>query len=609
MRKRIPLCILLLTVCAFTCILAMADDDKETDILYCGDYAYILKDSQATIVFCNAGIADFEFPEPPSTADKSAFLHMRAESGKEDDTRRSVVIPDQLDGWPVVAIGDLAFFECLFTDVIIPDGITSIGASAFGNCYYINAITIPTSVMFIGEDAFRDSDGFELSMKLSVIEGSYAAQYAQENGIPYTFAETLGNPVDGAEAERTDAGGQWTYILKEGGATITGFAEEPSGDLVIPGELDGYPVTGIGYMAFEMCVGLTSVVIPDSVKSIGIAAFDYCEALTRVTIPDGVTVIGDSAFYYCTALTDVTIPASVTSIGDGAFMGCFSLTGVTIPDNVTSIGDEVFADCSSLAGIAIPNRVTSIGFGAFSGCTSLNSVTIPDSVTSIGSMAFAMCGGLTSATVPAGVTDIGDCAFDAPNAVFPADENDEKGEAYGSDKLVLRVEEGSIAERYAKENDIPYVLMLKATADVADESLVKQIDVFFTRSKAEIIEKLGSDYTVLPAGPEGVCDGYYYEDLGMSFAFYPDSDTLELIDCYPNFKIHGVGTGSLFSEILEALGDAEIVETWLELPIYTAFMVQYHLGNAEYSFIAFEKDAPVHILWISQMPNPDYDGE
>lgn len=128
-------------------------------------------------------------------------------------------------------------------------------------------------------------------------------------------------------------------------------------------------------------------------------------------------------------------------------------------------------------------------------------------------------------------------------------------------------------------------------------------------TREEILEKLGAYFTVVPAGPEGVCDGYYYEDLGMAFAFYPDNDTLELIDCYPYFKIHGVGTGSLFSEILEALGDTEIVETWLELPIYTAFMVRYRLGNADYSFIAFEEDVPVHILWIYQTPYADSDGE
>ena len=71
-----------------------------------------------------------------------------------------------------------------------------------------------------------------------------------------------------AEAERTDAGGQWKYTLEGDVATITGYVKKPAGDLVIPGELDGYPVTAIGYRAFHSCKELTSAIIPDSVTHI-----------------------------------------------------------------------------------------------------------------------------------------------------------------------------------------------------------------------------------------------------------------------------------------------------------------------------------------------------
>lgn len=170
--------------------------------------------------------------------------------------------------------------------------------------------------------------------------------------------------------------------------------------------------------------------------------------------------------------------------------------------------------------------------------------------------------------------------------------------AYVAEDGCAMITEGGYAGLCAKKINIPYILSSAETSETADESLIRQIDEYFTMTRKEIIEKLGSDYVIEPAGPEGACDGYYYEELGMAFAFYPDSDVLELIDCYPDFKIHGVGIGSLFPEILEALGDTEIIETWLELPIYTAFMVRYRFGNADYSFIAFEEDAPVHILWI-----------
>ena len=142
---------------------------------------------------------------------------------------------------------------------------------------------------------------------------------------------------------------------------------------------------------------------------------------------------------------------------------------------------------------------------------------------------------------------------------------------------------------------------LSAGAETADELLIQQIDALLTLSREELIEKLGPGYEEVAAGPEGAMDGYYYADLGMAFAFYPDSEVVELIECYPDFRIHGVGIGSHFSEIMEALGDAEIVETWLELPIYTAYCVEYCLGKTDYLFVAlFEKDAPVQILRLSQ---------
>lgn len=136
-----------------------------------------------------------------------------------------------------------------------------------------------------------------------------------------------------------------------------------------------------------------------------------------------------------------------------------------------------------------------------------------------------------------------------------------------------------------------------------DEALIQQIDAYFTMTKDEILEQHGPDYEVLSAGPEGVCDGYCYEELGMTFAFYPDEDALEMIECDENFKICGVGVGSLFSEIIETLGENEIKETWIELPIYTAFVVEYRWGATDYNFVSFDQDGPVDSLWIFQRPS------
>ena len=205
-------------------------------------------------------------------------------------------------------------------------------------------------------------------------------------------------------------------------------------EAIIPSEINGVAVTGIGDGAFYYCDSLTAITIPNSVTRIGAGVFSNCDSLTRITIPDGVTSIGGYAFHGCSSLTTITIPSSVTSIGNCAFSGCSSLTSVSIPDSVTNIENFTFSECSSLTSVTIPgsvtsigvqsfcdcsslmtviilNGVTSIGDSAFSGCSSLTSITIPDSVTSIGDYAFSGCRSLTSVTIPDSVTSIGGYAF------------------------------------------------------------------------------------------------------------------------------------------------------------------------------------------------------
>ena len=133
-----------------------------------------------------------------------------------------------------------------------------------------------------------------------------------------------------AGEERTDASGQWKYVLEDGVATITGCVEDPGGALAIPDELEGYPVKGIGVEAFRMCENLTYVIVPDSVTSIGEWAFKECYELTGVTIGNNVEDIGQMAFFGCESLVNMTLPGSVTSIGDYMFAHCTSLANVTM---------------------------------------------------------------------------------------------------------------------------------------------------------------------------------------------------------------------------------------------------------------------------------------
>ncbi len=179
--------------------------------------------------------------------------------------------------------------------------------------------------------------------------------------------------------------------------------------IIIPDKINNIIIRNITKFAFKDFTSLTNVKFPNSLKSIGGHAFEGCISLTSIIIPDNVTNISKSDGFYgeakstfkgCISLTSVTIGNSVKSIGWRVFEGCTALTSITIPNSVTSIGNEAFKDCHSLTSITIPNSVTSIGNEAFKDCHSLTSITIPNSVTYIGSKVFKGCSQLTTIRVP-----------------------------------------------------------------------------------------------------------------------------------------------------------------------------------------------------------------
>ncbi|MBR5371660.1 MAG: leucine-rich repeat domain-containing protein [Oscillospiraceae bacterium] len=346
--------------------------------------------------------------------------------------------------------------------VVIEDGLTSIGASAFYDCSNLTSVTIPESVTSIGMSAFYQCSGLT-----SVI-------------IPDS-AESIGE------------------------AAFYGCSSLTS--VTVP---DG--VANIEKLVFSECTGLTSVTLPNSMTSIGEYAFYGCTGLTSVTVPGSVTSIGANAFRSCTDLASlileseippafgrdallyahhdlqIYVPAAavddykqdagwrkssnrirsstrgewecgaagnhckaalningtLTVSGTGAMADWNSdapwsdytsdIIKVVIEEGVTSIGVCAFYHCSSLTAVIIPESVTDIGGDAFSGTAWLKArqeenpfvivngilidasacsgeVTVPEGVKSIGEAAFEVCKDLTAVTIPESVTSIGPYAF------------------------------------------------------------------------------------------------------------------------------------------------------------------------------------------------------
>ncbi len=211
--------------------------------------------------------------------------------------------------------------------------------------------------------------------------------------------------VEAAETKAED----FQYEETDTGLTITGYIGTET-DVVIPSEINGKKVTGIGDLAFSAC-GLTSIEIPASVTSIGDGAFCACPNLKSIVVSvgnknyksiDGMVYSYDMTnFVACPGgkRGELVIQKGVTHIRDYACTGCGNITSIKFPSGVTHIGYCSFSNCNSITSISFPEGLISIKDYAFVGCQNLTNVTIPASVTSMHTYSFDFCENLTNITV------------------------------------------------------------------------------------------------------------------------------------------------------------------------------------------------------------------
>lgn len=273
--------------------------------------------------------------------------------------RVNIRIPSEIEGMPVVELGESIFFRSGSNDkvasVIVPDSVTKLDEAVFSGSKSLRKVVLPEHITNLPSGAFSGCAALT----------SYI--------IPKHIKTIETSVFSGSGLESIVIPDDVTFIARS-----SGF--------------------GPGYV-FSGCRELRSVTLPSTLTEIPDYMFDKCESLLSIDIPATVTRIGAHAFSGCTALDELIIPDSVVSIGKDAFDN-LKVTSLVIPDSVTDL-QCVFNTCKELESIHLPNSLTKIPNDMFwEECTKIKSLNLPESVTTIGEKAFSKMYNLEEVIIP-----------------------------------------------------------------------------------------------------------------------------------------------------------------------------------------------------------------
>ena len=321
-------------------------------------------------------ITDLVIPNSVTSIGASAFSYCTGLT--------SVII-----GNSVTSIGDYAFNGCSgLTFIIIPNSVTSIGSYAFASCSNLNSVTIGSGVLSIGNRVFENHKPAKVIWLTNTPPNGYSYAAGTVNYVANNLYTSLSNKT--------------VYPFLSSIFEVDGVKYVP----VSPSERTCDAIDCAYDETEEIHIGKTV-----SYKGVSLA----------------VKQIHPYAFYCNQNIKDVQLGLS-GNIGNYAFQNCSSLLTATIGEQVTSIGNYTFSDCSKLQGIVVPNAVVSIGSYAFSGCSSMTEATIGDGVNTIGQYAFSGCSVLPLIKIPKAVTLIDNYVFSGCNSLKTVIMDDDEGE-------------------------------------------------------------------------------------------------------------------------------------------------------------------------------------
>ena len=511
-----------------------------------------------------------------------------------DGMASSLSIPSAINGHTVKQIDTGALSDNrIITSVTIPNGVTTIGFSAFNGCIKLEKIKFSSNLDTVCENAFNNTKWFNNQSNGLVYVGKVAYKY--KGDMPRNTKITVkSDTVSISESAFKDCANLTAILIPSSVKHIDKYAFYNCQGLTKLNFNDGIEriendafgscekLTGvnfsetlksIGAFAFVECKKLSEITIPRSVTSVGEYAFSGCENLASVTVsddlpyvggrafektkwlnsqPDGVVYIGKSAYGYKGDMpknTELSLKSGITNISGYAFYEEKNLTSVKIPETVNRIGNWAFLDCEGLKNVNIPDGVKRIESWTFSNCSSLTNITVPDSVTVLDGLAFSYCTNLKNIELSKNLTEIGMGALshctsletiDIPDSVIIMDNI-----AMAGCSELKSVNIGSNLKTVGGQVFAGCTSLEKVNVNLNNKNYTSENGIWYDKNKTKIIlypyNKKDSAYTT-PTSLKELCNGY----VG-SYGMLLDNSNLKTVTIEKNVaKIDDYAIGFVF---------------------------------------------------------------
>ena len=511
-----------------------------------------------------------------------------------DGMASSLSIPSAINGHTVKQIDTGALSDNrIITSVTIPNGVTTIGFSAFNGCIKLEKIKFSSNLDTVCENAFNNTKWFNNQSNGLVYVGKVAYKY--KGDMPRNTKITVkSDTVSISESAFKDCANLTAILIPSSVKHIDKYAFYNCQGLTKLNFNDGIEriendafgscekltsvnfsetLKSIGAFAFVECKKLSEITIPQSVTSVGEYAFSGCENLASVTVsddlpyvggrafektkwlnsqPDGVVYIGKSAYGYKGDMpknTELSLKSGITNISGYAFYEEKNLTSVKIPETVNRIGNWAFLDCEGLKNVNIPDGVKRIESWTFSNCSSLTNITVPDSVTVLDGLAFSYCTNLKNIELSKNLTEIGMGALshctsletiDIPDSVIIMDNI-----AMAGCSELKSVNIGSNLKTVGGQVFAGCTSLEKVNVNLNNKNYTSENGIWYDKNKTKIIlypyNKKDSAYTT-PTSLKELCNGY----VG-SYGILLDNSNLKTVTIEKNVaKIDDYAIGFVF---------------------------------------------------------------